>query len=109
MQDDLEETITTCLSKGYFDQSIFSVPCSNHLFVFKRWIHEKICKHFEQLMSLIILAHITKMGTRQTWAMVNAFYGVDKKLSQFDNFHYLWNFDISLLMFGKHFVTKIFN
>ncbi len=37
---------------------------------------------------------------------VNACYGVDKKLSQFDSFQYQWNFDISWWMFGKHFVTK---
>jgi hypothetical protein len=32
-----------------------------------------------------------------------------KKLSQFDYFQYMWNLDISWWMFGKHFVTKIFN
>ncbi len=40
---------------------------------------------------------------------VNACFSVNKKLSQFDNFQYLWNFDISWWMFGKHFATKIFN
>ncbi len=40
---------------------------------------------------------------------MKAHYGVNKKLSQFDNFQYLWNFDISWWMFGKHFVNKILN
>jgi hypothetical protein len=53
----------------------------------------------------------TQMDWTSRWQMigVNACYGVNKKLSQFDNFQYMWNFDISWWMFGKHFVTKKFN
>jgi hypothetical protein len=40
---------------------------------------------------------------------VKTHYSVNKKLSQFDSFRYLWNFDILWWMFGKHFVNKIFN
>ncbi len=40
---------------------------------------------------------------------VKAHYGLNKKLSQFNSFQYLWNFDILWLMFGKIFVNKNFN
>jgi hypothetical protein len=40
---------------------------------------------------------------------VKAHYSVDKKLSQFNKFQYLWNFDISWWMFRKKFVIKNFN
>ncbi len=36
---------------------------------------------------------------------MKAHYIVNKKLSQFDSFQYIWNFDISRWMFGKHFVN----
>lgn len=43
MQDGSKETIATCLFKGIFDQSIFNMPCPNHVLVFKRLVHEKRC------------------------------------------------------------------
>jgi hypothetical protein len=57
-------------------------------------------------LDLSTYSHILAIGVVYR---MNACYNVDKKLSQFDNFQYLWNFDVSWWIFEKHFVTKKFN
>ncbi len=49
----------------------------------------------------ILYSYTNHFTSIHTFFEVKAHYGVNKKLSQFDSFWYLWNFDISWWMFGK--------